>query len=204
MAIGIQGVTQWQPWRTDVTAADSTNLITAAASFPSHIWTPGTNTLKAPMEARSVSVHPFTAIMLSGFFVDGGTATSTIEIWGCMMPDSKRGPGPAMKIYEADLVDTGITVTNWSSADTPLYDGENQLGTAGTYRSWAFPAAPEVEYAEAIGGGDTHIGASTDYTCSMVMLSTLGFSRLIMQIPAVAAVTRQMFMWRGISKEGVI
>jgi len=201
MAIGIQGVSQWQTWRKNVGWNDDVStFMDAASANPSDFWDSSTLKFKTPYANRIISVHPFTGIAVQGWADVTGDEGFTFDIWGCMFPNHQGGPGPMQKIFRQ----TG-TLDNsegWATADSPAPGWDSAEYTGMAMPAGSLHIASEGS-AVAFGG---NVGPTVDESNnSVLLLSTLGYSHLLLQVSADSvAWVKGGFLWKGISKEGVI
>lgn len=181
--LGIQGVTNWQTWRTEVSAAD-----TGITTFE-----PGDLS-----GAKSISVATYTAIMLVPLVVGDAVASDTVDvkIIGYMASHVEQGAGPGQALWFATLKVPAASPVSMSSA-IPITDGPWKS------RNWTF-----FEDADFTGKYDevssVEIGGTVSKQLS-ILLPTVGYTTLMMEITNLTG-TNPVFgcMYRGVSKEGAI
>ena len=183
MPYGIQGVMNWQTWRTEVSAAD-TGITTFEPTDLS--------------ATKSISVTPYTAIILLPLVVGDAVAADAVDvkIIGYMASHVEKGAGPGQALWFATLKVPAASPVSMSSA-IPLSDG------AWVSRNWTFfeDADFTSKYDEV---SSVEIGGTVSKQLS-ILLPTVGYTTLMMEITSLTG-TNPVFgcMWRGVSKEGAI
>jgi len=186
MPVGIQGVRNWQTWRTDITAADTFITEFKPADYDS---------------TKGISVHPFTAIVVLPLGVGDDGDGLDMRITGFMTAAIKggSGPGPGMPLVHATLTLGAVGAASW------LPVSENTAGPLWTARAWDF-------FKEYSSTGKYEVSGFVEHPTAVLnqrafIMPTMGFTNLMLEVDTftgASAITFFGMLWRGVSKEGAI
>lgn len=167
----------WQPGRVvDANDTEITNYKPSAFVF-----------------AKALPVFPYSLIRMRVFgTTSGGTTQFKISGW---MENAQRGTGPGLVLWKGT---TTLGTVNYG--EVPL---------AGPKALFSGTAWYEGATMTTIGGGEHNAGQGVvigDGTLqAMLLLPTLGFSRLLVEILSGATGgAKRGFIWHGLSSEGIL
>lgn len=167
--------THWQTLRKQVTANDT---LLANGYKPSE--------LTAAVQAKGRNIHPATAVLIAAYAKGNNNGTFKATFSGWMDPRTgghEQGPGPGIRLYQAV-----VTLGNRTFADQIVANGE--WGASATWRiadTWE-------------DGADYDLVGVTEFEVadqdSLILLPTLGFTFLLVEVTALTNVTEVGFLWR--------
>lgn len=174
----LYGITRWGTWIAPITTAHS-----AVDLLPSGF-----------VLAQSIDVDEYSAILLRGFGKNAENETVTCQIVGWMgRQEQLDATGFGHEIWNGQLslgAETGSFTPNddgkWGTADATWFEVDLWDSAA----SGGFNTVQAVTFF----GGDQ----------SVLLLPTLGYSRLQMTITNMAGMAEFGCLWRGASKEGIL
>jgi len=162
----IQGLKQWQTARAPITTEDTFLTDYKPADFT------------AAVQAKSISVHPATAVFLRVFGRDANEDSVELIISGWMDPNSEKGPGPGHRLWRG-LVELGSK--SWTGV--PLGDGKWDSKTWQEADTYDFEAS--LNYDMCGCSALDSVNASGDPVTNKeagLIIPTLGYTHLLLEI----------------------